>query len=56
MNPMPYSRTAGSTSSSTVRALRLYRLCSDARPRKLRARAISFARAMCQPAKLLEPT
>ena len=56
MNPIPYSRTAGSTSSSTVRALRLYRLCSDARPRKFRARAISFARAMCHPAKLLDPT
>ena len=56
MTPMPYCSQAGRTSSSTVRAMRLYKLCSLTRPRKFRFDAASLARAMCQPAKLLLPT
>ena len=49
MMPMPYSRTAGITSSSTVRALQVVMLCSDARPRKF-ARARDLVRARDVPA------
>ena len=56
ITPMPYAWHAGSTSSSTVRSVRLYRHCSEASPSRCRPRAVSFACAMCHPAKLLDPT
>ena len=46
ITPSPYSRAAGSTSSSTVRSARLYSDCSDTSPWKWRARA-SPAPARC---------
>ena len=50
------ARQAGRTSSSIVRAVRLYRLCSETSPRKLARRRPRWRCAMCQPAKLLLPT
>ena len=52
---MPYPWQAGSTSSSTVRAARLYRDCSLTSPNIGRRAAASWAWAMCQPAKFDEP-
>ena len=56
IRPMPRLRSAGISSISTVRTARLYRLCSEVRPRKWRADAADWARATSQAAKLLLPT
>ena len=44
------------TSSSMARVLRLYRLCSETRPKVLRLLAASLAATMFQAAKLELPT
>ena len=56
IGPMPRLRSAGTSSISTARTARLYRLCSEVRPRKCRLLAADWARAMSQAAKLLLPT
>jgi hypothetical protein len=56
IRPIPRLRSAGMSSSSTVRTARLYRLCSEVRPMKCRAEAAHRARATSQAAKLLLPT
>jgi hypothetical protein len=45
IRPIPRLRSAGISSSSTVRTARLYRLCSEVRPMKCRAEAAHRARA-----------
>ena len=49
------SSQGGITSSSIVRCVRLYRLCSEASPSRLREAAVHCAVAISQPAKLLLP-
>jgi hypothetical protein len=46
IRPMPSLRSAGTGSSSMVRTVRLYRLCSEVWPRKCRTEAEAWARAM----------